>query len=73
MRKSMKEAIGTTVQDMIETGIDSSFTQKDLNVLGIKIPEVAIISTQIKNIKAKRHLSQTAMKWRHKSISCEMN
>lgn len=59
MKKSMKEAIGTTVQDMIESGIDSSFTQKDLNTLGIKIPEVTITSAQIKEIRVKRHLSQT--------------
>ena len=59
MRKSMKEAIGTTVQGMIESGIDSSFTQKDLNTLGIKIPEVVITSAQIKGIRKKRHLSQT--------------
>jgi len=59
MRKSMKEAIGTTVKDMIESGMDSSFTQKDLNALGIKIPEVAITSAQIKEIRKKRHLSQT--------------
>ena len=59
MRKSMKEAIGTTVQDMMKTGIDSSFTQKDLNTLGIKMPEVSITSTLIKKIRAKRHLSQT--------------
>ena len=59
MRKSMKEAIGTTVKDMIESGMDSSFTQKDLNTLGIKIPEVTITSAQIKEIREKRHLSQT--------------
>ncbi len=59
MRKSIKEAIGTTVQDMIESGLDSSFTQKDLNTLGIKIPEVAMTSAQIKEIRKKKHLSQT--------------
>ena len=59
MRKSIKEAIGTTVQDMLKSGLDSSFTQKELNALGIKIPEVVITSTQIKEIREKRHLSQT--------------
>ena len=59
MRKSMKEAIGTTVQGMLESGLDSSFTQKELNALGIKIPEVAITSVQIKEIRKKRRLSQT--------------
>ena len=59
MRKAMKEAIGTTVEDMIKAGLDSSFTQKDLNTLGVKIPEVTLSSTQIKKIREKRRLSQT--------------
>jgi len=44
---------------MFESGLDSSFTQKELNALGIKIPEVIITSVQIKKIRKKRHLSQT--------------
>jgi len=59
MRNSIKESIGTTVQDILKSGFDSSFTQKELNTLGIKIPEVAITSVQIKEIRKKRHLSQT--------------
>jgi putative transcriptional regulator len=64
MRKSIKEAIGTTVQDMLKSGFESSFTQKELNSLGVKISEVVITSTvitstQIKEIRKKRNLSQT--------------
>ncbi len=47
------------VQNMIESGIDSSFTKKDIHTLGIKIPEIAITSAQIKEIRKKRYLSQT--------------
>ena len=59
MRKSIKEAIGMTVQDLIETGFESSFTQKELDALVIKIPKIVITSTQIKAIRKKKNLSQT--------------
>ncbi|MBU0462148.1 MAG: helix-turn-helix domain-containing protein [Proteobacteria bacterium] len=59
MRKIIKEAIGTIVQDMLESGFKSSFTKKELNSLGIKIPEIAITSAQIKEIREKTNLSQS--------------
>ncbi len=59
MRKSMKEAIGTTIQDMIDSGLKSSFTKKELNSLGVEVPAVLITSTQIKEIRKKTKLSQT--------------
>lgn len=58
MRKSIKEAIGTTVQDMLDSGLKSSFTEKELNSLGIKFPEIIITSAEIKNIRKKTKLSQ---------------
>jgi len=59
MRPSIKEAIGTTVQDMLDSGLKSSFTKKELNLLGVKIPEIVITSTEIKKIREKTNLSQT--------------
>ena len=59
MRQSIKEAIGTTVQDMLDSGLKSSFTEKELNLLEVKIPEVEITSTEIKEIRKKKNLSQT--------------
>ena len=59
MKKSIKEAIGTTVQDLLESGLKSSFTKKELNSLGIKIPEIVITSAEIKGIREKTNLSQT--------------
>jgi len=56
MRKSIKEAIGTTVQDMLELGLESSFTPKELNSLGVKIPEIVITSKQIKKKSEKREI-----------------
>jgi len=59
MRKSVKEAIGTTVQDMLASGPGSSFTKKELDSLGVRIPEIPITSAQIKEIRNKINLSQT--------------
>ncbi|MBC2703724.1 hypothetical protein [Desulfobacula sp.] len=50
MRKSIKEAIGTTIQDMLDSGFKSSFTKKELNSLGVKIPDIVITSAEIKGI-----------------------
>jgi putative transcriptional regulator len=58
MRKSIKEAIGTTIQDMLDSGLKSSFTEKELNSLGVKIPEIVITSEEIRGIRKKTNLSQ---------------
>ena len=59
MRDSIKAAIGETVQDLIDSGITSSFTQKELNTLGVTVPEIDITTCQIKEIRKKMNLSQT--------------
>ena len=58
MRKSIKEAIGSTVQDMLDSGLKTSFTEKELNSLGVEIPEVEITASEIKKIRKKTKLSQ---------------
>ncbi|WP_320044968.1 hypothetical protein [uncultured Desulfobacter sp.] len=37
MRDLIKKAIGETVQDMINLGFKSVFTEKELNLLGVTI------------------------------------
>lgn len=59
MRDSIKKAIGETVQDMLNSGIKSSFTKKELDSLGIKIPEIQLTTYQIKAIREQMKLSQT--------------
>ncbi len=58
MRDSIKQAIGDTVQDFINNGINTSFTQKELNTLGVTIPEIHLTTYQIKEIREKLQLSQ---------------
>ena len=59
MRESIREAIGTTIRDMLEAGLESSFTKREMDSLGLSIPEVVMTSTQIKDIRKKTNLSQT--------------
>ncbi len=59
MRDTIKTAIGETVQDMIKSGIVTSFTKKELDSLGIIIPEIQLTANQIKNIRAQMKISQT--------------
>jgi len=58
MRTSIKKAIGNTVQDLIKRGIKTSFTEKELKTLGVKIPEVTINAKDIQEIREKTKLSQ---------------
>ena len=59
MRTSIKEAVGTTVQELIKSGIKTSFTKKELNELGVKIPDVEINAKDIQQIRKKVKLSQS--------------
>ncbi len=59
MREKVKHAIGDTVQDLINHGFQTSFTGKELNELGVKIPEVKMEARDIRDIRAKVNLSQS--------------
>ncbi len=59
MRDSIKKAVGETVQDLINSGFKTSFTEKELNSLGVTISEVQLTTRQIKEISEKLNLSQT--------------
>ncbi len=58
MRDSIKKAVGETVQDLINSGFKTSFTEKELNSLGVTIPEVQLTTRQIKEIRDTLNLSQ---------------
>ena len=59
MRNTIKSAIGETVQDLINSGIKTSFTQKELKSLDIQIPKINLSTHQIKGIREQLKLSQT--------------
>ncbi len=58
MRKAMREAIGETVQDLLNSDLPLSFTKKDFDELGYEFEEVGISSEEIKAIRAQTRLSQ---------------
>ena len=58
MREAIKDAIGDTVQDLILSGITTSFTEKELKELGVIFPEVEIDAHEIQDIRKKTKLSQ---------------
>lgn len=58
MRKSIKKAIGKTVQSFVDSGLKTSFTEKELNSLGVTVPEIQLTTNQIKEIRENLSLSQ---------------
>ena len=58
MRDSIKKAIGSTVQDLLDSGIDVSFTKKELNNLGVNIPKIQFTSEEIASLRKQMNLSQ---------------
>ncbi len=58
MRKAMREAIGETVQDMLNSDLPVSFTKRDFDELGIEFTDVTITPEEIKAIRARTRLSQ---------------
>jgi len=59
MRESIKKSIGSTVQDMMNSGIEVSFTKKELNSLGVKIPNVEFEPEKISALRKQMKLSQS--------------
>jgi putative transcriptional regulator len=54
----MMEALADIVQDTIDLGIKTTFTERQLNELGVKINKVEFAPDQIQKVRAKTKLSQ---------------
>lgn len=59
MRDDMREAIGETVQGLVNLGLPTTFTKKQLDALGVSIPEIEVSANHIREIRKKTRLSQT--------------
>ena len=55
----MREAIRDTVQGLVDNDLSTSFTQKEMNMLGVKIKPVALTPEQIRAVRIRTNLSQT--------------
>ena len=58
MRNKIKNAISSTVSDIINNDGKTSFTEKELKNLNIHIPKVHLAPNDIKLIRKRTHLSQ---------------
>lgn len=59
MRDSVKNSLGSTVQDLLDSGVEVSFTKKELNNLGIRIPDLRFTPEKIIDLRKKMKLSQS--------------
>jgi putative transcriptional regulator len=59
MRKKLKEALADTVQNLIESGIQTSLTGKELKKLGITFSEITITPDKIRKIRKETQYSQS--------------
>lgn len=59
MRDSIKDAIASTVNDMIKADLPVSFTKKELDSLGVDIPEVFVSVEDIQKIRKILNVSQS--------------
>ena len=47
MKETIKNSIAETVQDLMNAGLTTSFTNKELKTLGVNIPNVKMITDGI--------------------------
>jgi putative transcriptional regulator len=59
MRKTIRNAVAESVQDLINGGFSTSFTGREIKDLGIKIPKVQIAPEKVRRIRQKTRFSQT--------------
>jgi hypothetical protein len=52
MRDDMREALGETVQGLLNLGLPTTFTKKQLDELGVAIPEVEVPAARIREIRS---------------------
>ena len=59
MRDSIKNSVGSTVQDLLNSGLDVSFTKKELKELGVKVPNIEFPPEKISKLRKQINVSQS--------------
>ncbi len=59
MSNKMTDALRESLQDIVDVGLKTTFTQKSLKELGVVIPDTKMSSSKIKKIRKKINLSQS--------------
>lgn len=58
MRESMHHAVAETIQGLVNIGLPVSFTKKQLDELGVVVPDVDMPSSKIQQIRKITKMSQ---------------
>jgi len=58
MRESIRNAIAESVQDLLDIGVETPFTEHELKVLGIEIPKIEVTPFDIKALRKRLNVSQ---------------
>ena len=59
MRNNVKNALKETLQDLVSSGVKTSFSEKELKKIGVVFKSVKITPEKIKRIREKTKLSQS--------------
>ncbi|HMV44661.1 MAG TPA: type II toxin-antitoxin system MqsA family antitoxin [Leptospiraceae bacterium] len=59
MTNKIKEAIADNLQDIVNAGIETTFTKKRLKELGVKISKTSINPNKIKRVRKNLNVSQS--------------
>jgi putative transcriptional regulator len=58
MRESMLNAVSETVQGLVNIGLPVSFTKRQLDELGVVVPDIEMPSTKVQHIRKVTKMSQ---------------
>jgi putative transcriptional regulator len=59
MTSKLKEALGDFLQGVVDAGVQTPFTERELKAYGVKIKKVELAPEKIKLVRSKTKLSQS--------------
>lgn len=61
MRESIKNSLAESIQALVDSGLPTTFTKRQLDELGVNVPDVQMPSNKIQMIRKSVGWSQTVM------------
>ncbi len=59
MNNNLQKALKDNLQDIVDAGLNTTFTQKRLKKIGVKFPVIKMSSSKIKKTRKATNLSQS--------------